>query len=133
MNYAELIMCMRSLKLRRIAIVTLSFGVGVILAYSQVRSNQPTGKPPGFIPKEGFVPNAEVAQAIAGAVLLPVYGEETINSERPFKVSLKDDVWTVTGSVPCENPPAGAVCPGGSSEVRISKKTGQILYMTHSQ
>ena len=87
----------------------------------------------GFIPKEGFVPNAEVAQAIAEAVLFPVYGKETIMAERPFKVTLKGSVWIVIGSVPCDNPPPGAVCPGGSAEVRISKTTGQILYMNHSQ
>ena len=108
----------------------LLFGAGVVLAYAQVRS-APTKA--GFIPMEGFVPSAEVAQAIAEAVLFPVYGKETIISERPFKATLKGDVWIITGSVPCDNPPPGAVCPGGAAEVRISKKTGQILYLTHSQ
>lgn len=87
----------------------------------------------GVEPKEGFVPTADVARAIAEAVLVPVYGKETMLAERPFQAALKKDVWIVTGSVPCENPPAGATCPGGAAEVRISRKTGRILYMTHSQ
>lgn len=95
-------------------------------ALAQVPSNQ------GFVPKEGFVPNETVALAIAEAVLIPVYGKSVIDSERPFKVVLKSNVWTITGSVPCDGPP-GAVCPGGAAELRISKRTGQILFMTHYQ
>ncbi|MFZ3215341.1 MAG: NTF2 fold immunity protein [Candidatus Acidiferrales bacterium] len=54
-----------------------------------------------FAPKEGFVPNAETAVKVAEAVLLPVYGEEQIISERPFKAALDGDVWTVTGTLHC--------------------------------
>jgi hypothetical protein len=124
----EPIMFMSSLRLARTAawLIFLS-GLVVMLAYSQGDEKS------GFIPKDGFVPTANVARTIAEAVLSPVYGKETISSERPFKVTLEGDVWTVTGSVPCQNPPPGAVCPGGSAEVRISKKTAQILYMIHSQ
>ena len=87
----------------------------------------------GYVPPSGFVPNAETAVVIAEAVLKPVYGNDLIESERPFKAVLKGSAWIVTGSVPCHNPPPGAVCPGGAAEVRISKKTGQILFMTHYQ
>jgi len=84
------------------------------------------------IPKNGFVPTAYVAIAIAEAVLVPVYGKNVIESERPFHATLKGDLWIVTGTVPCEDPPPGAVCPGGYAEVRISKKDGRIVYMIHS-
>ena len=43
-------------------------------------------------------------------MLIPVYGNDSIRSERPFKAVLKRDVWIVTGSVPCHNPPRGAPC-----------------------
>jgi NTF2 fold immunity protein len=105
---------------------------GLTFVYSQARPAQTIGAKKGFVPKEGFVPTADVAQAIAEAVLSPVYGKETIVSERPFKVTLEGNVWIVVASVPCTNPPPGAICPGGSGEVRISKKTGEILFMTHS-
>ena len=89
-------------------------------------------EPRGFVPKSGFVPDAATALKIAEAVLIPVYGEAVVHSERPFKAVLKGGAWIITGSVPCDGPP-GAVCPGGAAEVRISKKTAQILFMTHDQ
>jgi hypothetical protein len=89
-----------------------------------------SAEPRGFVPRSGFVPDAATALKIAEAVLIPVYGEAVVHSERPFKAVLKGDAWIVTGSVPCDGPP-GAVCLGGESDVRISKKTAQILFMTH--
>ncbi len=87
----------------------------------------------GFvIPKEGFVPTAQAAISIAEAVLVPVYGEQVVTSERPFKAVLSEGVWIIRGSVPCDHPPAGAECPGGVAEVRISKRVGSIIYMMHS-
>ena len=85
----------------------------------------------GYVPPNGFVPTAETAIAVAEAVLIPVYGKDQIESERPFKAVLNENVWVVTGSVPCHNPPPGAECPGGAAEIKISKWTGQILFMTH--
>lgn len=121
----------RALRSRWILLV-LSMGFAFTLVYSQAGSNT-RGARAGFVPKEGFVPNREVAEAVAEAVLSPVYGKETILAEHPFTAKLHGDVWVVSGSVPCVSPPPGATCPGGSAEVRISKKTGQIMYMTHSQ
>lgn len=89
------------------------------------------GKPRSVVPKGGFVPTSRVAVAIAEAVLVPVYGKQQIESERPFKAELSGDVWDVTGTVAC-NPP-GSICPGGAAEVKISKKTGEIVFMTHYQ
>lgn len=106
----------------------MAFLIGVIAAsaYSQIQTG------PSFVPKNGYVPDAETARTIAEAVLTPVYGKQTILSERPFRATLKGDVWTVSGSVKCDGPP-GAVCPGGAAEVRISKKSGTILFMAHYQ
>ena len=84
---------------------------------------------PSYQPKAGFVPNAETAVKVAEAVLIPVYGEKQVLSERPFKATLKGDVWTVNGSLHCGGP--DAECAGGTAEVRISKNSGQILHMIH--
>jgi NTF2 fold immunity protein len=71
----------------------------------------------GFtIPKDGFVPTADIAVTIAEAVLVPVYGKEAVRSERPFHAVLKGNLWIVTGTVPCEGAPAGAACPGGNAD-----------------
>jgi hypothetical protein len=94
------------------------------IAYSQ------TGQAPSFRPKEGFVPNAETAVRVGEAVLMPVYGEKTIVGERPFKATLQGDVWTVEGTLHCDGPP-GATCVGGTAVVKISKTSGQILFMLH--
>jgi hypothetical protein len=92
---------------------------------------QPT-QPSSYVPKAGFVPDAGTAVSIAEAVLTPVYGKAQIESERPFRAQLKGAVSIVTGTVPCEGP-AGAPCPGGAAEVKISKRSGAILFMTHLQ
>lgn len=83
---------------------------------------------PSYRPKDGFVPNAETAVKIAEAVLIPVYGEKKILSERPFKATLRDDVWTVEGTLHCEE---GKRCNGGAAVVMISKTSGEILDMAH--
>ena len=85
----------------------------------------------GYVPPDGFIPTAQTAIAVAEAVLIPVYGNDQFESERPFKAGLNGNEWVVSGAVPCHNPPPGAECPGGAAEIRISKGTGQVLFMTH--
>lgn len=103
-----------------------------LAAVSQGASRQPDVPSNGFAPKAGFVPTAAVAEAIAEAVLIPVYGTHTVAAERPFKAELHGGFWIVRGKVPCEGS-ADAVCPGGAGEVWISKRTGRVLFMTHLQ
>jgi hypothetical protein len=78
-------------------------------------------------PPNGFVPNAETAIRIAEAVWIPIYGEKQIESEKPFKATLRDDVWIVTGT----DLPEGSL--GGVAEAHISKRDGCILRVTHGQ
>jgi len=86
-------------------------------------------------PNRDYVPNSETAIAIAEAVLVPVYGKNRIESERPFTATLKDDVWTVAGTLYCadgkpqsDKPPT---CVGGVAVVEISKKDARVISMTH--
>ena len=117
--------------MKRVTIL-LFFVVAIVLAYAQSKTPKLIIPKSGVIPENGFVADADVARVVAEAVLTPVYGEEIVRSERPFTAVLKGGVWLVKGTVPCVGP-RGAICPGGASEVWISKKTGQILYMTHDQ
>jgi hypothetical protein len=80
----------------------------------------------GFVPKDGFVPSNDTAIKIAEAILIPIYGEAQINSERPFKAEIDGDVWIVTGTLP-----QGVV--GGVATVRISRRDGKILSVTHGK
>lgn len=109
--------------------------VGIVLAVLG-QAQRPGGggrfpAPPGLDdyrnpvrPKDGFVPNEATAIRIAEAVLFPIYGEKEIQSERPFKATLKDGVWTVKGTLA-----PGLL--GGTAIVRVSKSDGRILLVAH--
>ena len=71
------------------------------------------------------MPDAETAIHIALAVWLPIYGKEKIESEKPYTATLKEGVWTVTGSVPRGD------YVGGFAIAEISKQDGTILRVSH--
>jgi hypothetical protein len=89
----------------------------------------------GYKPASGYVPDSKTAVKIAEAVLAPIYGEKQIESERPFTATLKDGVWTVTGTLRCPDGKGGITtsCDGGVAEVRISRDDARILYMMHGK
>lgn len=89
-----------------------------------------------FKPKEGFVPNQETATKIAEAVLIPVYGKVAIETEKPFTAELKENVWTVYGTLRCPDGKGGTTtvgCRGGVAIVEISKLDARVLSMTHGR
>jgi hypothetical protein len=79
-----------------------------------------------FIPKDGFVPDKETAIKIAEAVWLPIYGEKTINNEKPFNATLLNGVWIVEGSLP-----KGFI--GGVAVAEIAKLDGRIIRVSHGK
>lgn len=81
---------------------------------------------PGFLPKDGMVPDAQTAIAIAVAVWNPVYGEKEITSEKPYQAVLNNGRWTVTGSVP-----KGWV--GGVATAVIAKRDGRVIKIYHTK
>ena len=89
----------------------------------------------GYIPKTGYVPDSDTAVKVAEAVLVPVYGKKQIESERPFTATLKNDVWTVEGTLRCPDGKGGVTtdCDGGVAVVRISKRDARVLYMLHGK
>ncbi len=89
-----------------------------------------------YKPPSGFVPDSKTAVAIAEAVLIPVYGKEHIEGERPFTATLKHDVWTIEGTLYCPDGTGGMKttdCLGGVAVVKISKNDGRVLYMLHGK
>jgi NTF2 fold immunity protein len=82
-----------------------------------------------------YVQNAETAVAIAEAVLIPVYGRQKIESERPYKAVLGGDVWRVSGTLYCPNgepqSESNPTCAGGVAVVELSKHDAHIISMTH--
>ncbi len=99
----------------------------LVLALAVATGLSQTTEESSVRPPDGFVPNAKTAVKIGEAVLIPVYGEKQIDSERPFTAKLHRDVWIVTGTLNCGTPQ----CHGGTAVVKISKGSGQILFMTH--
>jgi hypothetical protein len=89
-------------------------------------TSQTTPYPPNttYKPPKGYVPEAATAIRIAEAVWIPIYGEETLKDEKPFKAHLVNGVWIVRGTLP-----EGML--GGTAYAEISKETGQILNVTH--
>jgi len=79
----------------------------------------------GYIPKEGFVPNAKTAIKIAEAVWIPIYGKN-IYREKPYTVSIKNGVWYVEGSLPRGS-------KGGVAFIMIQKTDGKILKVIHGK
>jgi hypothetical protein len=79
-----------------------------------------------YVPPDGYVPNADTATKIAVAVWSPIYGAKTIQDEKPFKAHLKNDVWTVEGSLPKGR-------HGGVAIAEIAKKDGRILRVSHGK
>ena len=77
-------------------------------------------------PPQGYVLNAETAIRIALAVWEPIYGKSQIDSEKPYRATLKNGVWTVEGSLP----PGWR---GGVAIAEISARDGTILRVSHGR
>ena len=107
--------------LRSIMLVVVAIGIA---AADGLATSQSTAS---YIPPNGFVPDATTASRIAEAVWIPIYGEKQIATQKPFKATLKGDVWTVTGN----DLPPGTL--GGVAEADISKRDGRILRVSHGQ
>jgi hypothetical protein len=78
-----------------------------------------------IVPGNGFVPDEATAVSIGEAVAVAQYGRERIVHEEPFRARLYGDVWVVLGTLH----PQGAY--GGTAVVKIGKKDGRILFLTH--
>ncbi|MFD2718989.1 YbbC/YhhH family protein [Hymenobacter monticola] len=83
---------------------------------------------PAYDPNAGFVPTADVAKKIAEAVWAPIYGQEHIEEEKPFRAVLtNNEVWVVQGSLPKQ------YALGGTAYIEINKRDGRILKVIHGK
>jgi len=100
--------------------------VSILLALELVSVTGSKAATGFYRPKDGFVPDTRTAIAVAEAILVPLYGEKQLASERPFSAVLKNGVWMVTGHLPDG-------WTGGVAEVRISKETCEIISVSHGK
>ena len=83
---------------------------------------------------QGVVPDATTAARIAEAVLTPIYGQELVSHERPFKSVLKEKVWIVQGTLH-----QGLMdrffgpTKGGVGIVELSREDAAILRVSHGK
>lgn len=96
-----------------------------LLALAQEQEMKPTPQP-RYVPKYGYVPNEATAVSIAEAVLIPIYGREKIESEKPFHAKLASGTWIVEGSL-------SQGMEGGVATVRLLKSDGRILSVIHGK
>ncbi|MBZ5543505.1 MAG: twin-arginine translocation signal domain-containing protein [Acidobacteriia bacterium] len=81
----------------------------------------------GYIPPDGFIPDRKTALRVGEAILAAVYGDQEIAKQRPLKVALVDkDVWLVWGTLDKRY-------LGGTGVIKISKRTGKVLFLAHGQ
>lgn len=80
----------------------------------------------GYQPANGVVPDPATAIAIAVAVWGPIYGKKNIAEEAPYRATLNDGRWTVTGTLP-----KGRL--GGTATAVIDKMNGRIITIFHTK
>lgn len=113
----------------RIIFITIVMSPIMALATGQTIKSVEEYKPAvrkSVRPVAGFVPDKVTATRIAEAILIPIYGQETVASERPFVVQLTKGVWKVKGYIPPDS-------NGGVAEVWIDKQDGRILFVSHGK
>ena len=79
-----------------------------------------------FRPERGCIPDEKTAINVAESILSPIYGADTVASERPFSATLVKGVWIVKGYLA----PGWA---GGVAEIELSKESGKVLRICHGK
>ncbi len=108
---------------RKIIIVV---ALALLIIFPAENSTSEEAAKHNYKPSAGYVPDSETAIKIAIAVWGAIYGEETIEQEKPYKAILADGIWHVSGSLP-----DGWV--GGVAEAEISKEDGCIIQISHGK
>ena len=79
-----------------------------------------------YTPKEGIIPDEATAVSVAEAVLVPIYGKELVDSEKPFHAKLQKNIWKVTGHMREGR-------KGGTAELYLQRSDGKVLRIIHGE
>jgi hypothetical protein len=118
-----------------------TFSIGVVIAstvtltcsgmaHGQVWKDEEARVERSYIPTNGYVPDEATAAAVAEAILVPIYGKESIDRQKPFFVSLEKDVWTVSGRL---RQVPNHIVVGGVFLIQISRQDGRVRFHTHGK
>jgi hypothetical protein len=78
------------------------------------------------VKKANLIESEEIAVQIAEVVLFRNYGEQKIKGEKPYNIRSVEDLWCIYGSLK-----KGYI--GGVFEIKIQKKDGRVILMTHGK
>lgn len=85
-----------------------------------------------YKPIEGYVATEELALGIAEFYLDSIYGEESVDLQKPLNAVLKNGIWTITGTLQQPTNPE-YITIGGVAEIHLSKSSGKVLRITHGK
>jgi hypothetical protein len=77
------------------------------------------------LPEVGVIPDAQTAANVGFAILARTFGREEMAKQLPLVVNELNGVWIVRGAML----PLGMV--GGTAEMAIRRKNGEVLYVIH--
>lgn len=97
-----------------------------VIMFSVKNSNFDIDDGHSYVPKNGFVPDKEIATKIAELIAKKIYGDSRIDAQKPFQADLQGEVWKVSGTIPPN-------FLGGTFEVYLSKVDGKIIRVTHGK
>ena len=86
--------------------------------------------------RSGAVLDEATAVQIAEKALARVYGMKKIESERPFKTTLRDGIWYVGGTLYCKDEHGKRIvgaCIGGVAMAEVRQSDGRVLKATHTK
>ncbi|WP_081026139.1 YbbC/YhhH family protein [Ralstonia solanacearum] len=78
------------------------------------------------LPENGVIPDEQTAKKVAEAILIPIYGQEAIEKQKPFRVVLLGDIWVITGYFPPDK-------LGGVFRIEIAKQDGRVIQVMHEK
>jgi NTF2 fold immunity protein len=78
------------------------------------------------LPQQGVLPDEATAVKVAEVMFQPVFGAEETAKFAPYRAQLKNDVWTVYGTLKNGS-------RGGTPMIAIRKKDAKVLEVWHSQ
>jgi len=84
------------------------------------------------------VPDAATALSIAEPALIKVYGKRQIDYERPLTATLDDGIWSVYGTLWCQDSKGQRTsdvgkCVGGVAVLTLRQTDGKILSISHTK
>ncbi len=78
-------------------------------------------------PEVHIVPDEKTAIEVATVILKRIYGDQAIESQKPFSAKLDRGVWVIQGYFPADGKSVG-----GSSYIGIRQKDGKVVFWNHS-